>query len=133
MSEFLRLKSRRLINQIFEEGDSVFVFPIKLSFINLSKPEDIQAYSNVLPGIYCGFSVPRRLHKKATSRNLLKRRMREACRDHMTILTNSERFDKSSNALGLMYILVDSEITEYAVLDRSMKKLHKKLIAQLHV
>lgn len=64
-----KLTSATRIQEIFDKGTVLFIHPLKIYYL----PNDCP-YNRVL------ITVPKRLHKKAVSRNLLKRRIREAYR-----------------------------------------------------
>lgn len=74
-------------------------------------------------------SVPKRIHKKAVSRNLLKRRIREAYRKNKPA---SKSIEQDFRRYALMYILVDKTITNSEVIERSMRRLNKKLEQHIH-
>lgn len=116
-----RLKSRLTIQKLFTQGASLFVFPLKLVYISV---EDNKQTTDFLVGV----TVPKRSHKKAHTRNLLKRRIREAYRKNKP--TFAKQVDKPRR-YALMYILVDQNITDYAQIEKSMIKLNKKLISKL--
>ncbi len=117
-----RLKSRAIIQQLFQTGSSLFVFPLKLIYTHVDY-ESIDAYE-----FKVGVTVPKRNHKKAWQRNLLKRRIREAYRQNKPVI--EERRDKSKR-YALMYILVDQNITEYHQIEKAMIKLNAKLINKI--
>ena len=71
-----RLCSLRALRRLFEEGRSGFVYPFRYTYLT---------EESTSPNVEVLFSVPKRNHKRANKRNLLKRRMREAYR-----LNNSE-------------------------------------------
>ena len=67
-----KLKSRKLIGKLFEEGKSVKKFPLRLVYLQTEHTSDSK--------IQAGFSVPKRNFKRAVDRNRIKRLMREAYR-----------------------------------------------------
>ena len=67
-----RLKSRKLIRALFEKGQSIKKFPLRLVFLKI-KPEK-HATTQV------SFAVSKRNFKKAVTRNRIKRMIREAYR-----------------------------------------------------
>ena len=67
-----RLKSRKLIGRLFEEGTSIKNFPFRLVYI-ITDPISITS-------VKATFSVPKRNFKKAVDRNRIKRLIREAYR-----------------------------------------------------
>lgn len=64
-----RLVSKTVIKDVFEKGKQFFLFPFKVFYM----PNNL-GHSRVL------ISVPKRAHKRAVERNLIKRRIREAYR-----------------------------------------------------
>jgi ribonuclease P protein component len=71
------------------------------------------------------FSVPKRLFKKATQRNLLKRRMREAYRkdkDELVQLLQEKR-----KGLDIFILYSEKEIREFSVIESAMKRCLKKV------
>ena len=116
-----RLKSRATIQQLFTQGSSLFVFPLKLIYIRI---EADQSHNDFTVGV----TVPKRNHKKAHTRNLLKRRIREAYRKNKPSYTMQV---DTPQRYALMYILVDQNITEYDHIQRSIVKLNKKLIKKI--
>ncbi|MEN8856683.1 MAG: ribonuclease P protein component [Flavobacteriaceae bacterium] len=75
-----RLKSRKLIGKLFEEGTSIKIFPLRMVYLK-SDP------TSKFP-IQASFSVPKRNFKKAVDRNQVKRLLREAYRLEKEILYN---------------------------------------------
>ncbi len=117
-----RLKSRSTIQKLFSEGASIFVFPIKVIYTVIG---DVEQNSDFLVGV----TVPKRTHKKAHTRNLLKRRMREAYRKNKP--AHPEQVD-SPQRYALMYILVDQQISDYTLVEKAMIKLNTKLIKKIN-
>lgn len=73
-----KLKSRKLIGKLFEDGKSVKKFPIRLVYLQTDHTSDFP--------IQAGFSVPKRNFKKAVDRNRIKRLLREAYRHEKGVL-----------------------------------------------
>lgn len=114
-----KLKSRKLIGRIFEEGHVVKAYPIRIQFI-------FHDYDN-LPTAQAGFSVPKRNFKLAVDRNRIKRQLKEVYRLHKADLINLlERRDKK---MSLMIICTTKEKLPYETLE----KLILKAIAKIKV
>ena len=67
-----RLSRKKWIQELFDKGSSFNFYPYRILY--LDHPEGTATHNQVM------FSVSKRLFKKATDRNKVKRRMREAYR-----------------------------------------------------
>ena len=68
-----RLKSKKLIGKLFEEGKSIKKYPFRLIYL-------IQDKTSFKIKPQASFSVPKRNFKKAVDRNRIKRLIKEAYR-----------------------------------------------------
>ncbi|MFP4091268.1 MAG: ribonuclease P protein component [Cyclobacteriaceae bacterium] len=93
LSKHERLHSKKLIGQLFKEGKSISLYPIRLVYL----PQQAVSSHQVL------FSVSRRHYKKAVDRNRLKRQMREAYRQHKELITYTSG-ERVHFLLGYIYI-----------------------------
>lgn len=112
-----RLCNKIILDRLYNEGKSVFVYPFKFIFLPFNS-------SGNFP-IQVVFSVPKRSFKQAVKRNLIRRRMREAYR-----LNKNDLYDAlkpTANELALMIIYVEKEIKDYKLLEKGMIKGLKKL------
>lgn len=111
-----RLKSKKLIEELFNSGKSSFSYPIKLMYLELSDLDSPLKMS---------VTVPKRHFKKAVDRNHMKRKVREAYRLHKSDL--EQRLIASGRQMVCMLILVSKEKEEYCVIESAIKKLLKRL------
>jgi ribonuclease P protein component len=105
-----RLSSRKQIEKLFSAGNSFLAYPLKVVYIK-----------NEIPGIFptrAGFAVSSKKFKKATERNLVKRRMREAYRLNKYLLSASE----SQSPFSVMFIYVGKQILDYQFFEKAMKR-----------
>ena len=114
-----RLKSKVLIDRLFQEGESVFVHPLKLVYISYQRTDDQSE-------IQIAVSVPKRKFKKAVDRNLLKRRIREAYRQNKIMLNKT--LIKPQDGYAIMFVYLGKEIEEYKVIESAIKRIQKKFI-----
>ncbi len=106
------LKRRKLIEQLFSEGKSIAVFPIRLRYLATENKECSQA----------AFSVPKRNFKLAVSRNQIKRKMREAYRLNKSVLN----INKETH-FALLFLYLGKDSLNYKAIDKAMATLLKKL------
>ncbi len=113
-----KLKKRKLIEQLFDQGKSVTVFPIKLIYLELdhNSPYKIQA----------GVSASKRNFKKAVDRNRIKRLLREVYRKNKYLIYESEHTKKHI----FMFIYLGRTELDYYSLEDKMKELIKKFLQQ---
>lgn len=114
-----RLCSKKIIDKLFAQGKSVFVFPVKIVYLEteLSSEYPVQA----------AFSVGKRNFKRAVQRNLIKRRMREAYR-----LNKSKFYDETGEKqVAVFFIFTGKTISEYTQIETAIKKGMKKIFSEL--
>jgi len=76
-----RLKSKKLIEKLYSEGNSVKTFPLRMMFVQTTHTSDFPCQ--------VGVSVAKRNFKLAVDRNRLKRLMRETYRLQKEIVYNN--------------------------------------------
>ena len=112
-----KLKKSKLITQLFTEGKSLTVFPIKLIYLQVehNSPFKIQA----------GVSASKRNFKKAVDRNKIKRLLREVYRKNKYLIYQSENTKKHI----FMFIYLGKKELDYKTLEEKMVELiHKFLL-----
>lgn len=119
-----RLKSENEISLVYISGEKAFHYPFKVYYL---KKENIGPLSNDESSdntkLRICISVPKRKLKKAVDRNLIKRRTREAFRLNKHIWY--EKQEKTNTDFYLIFI--GNEITEYAIIEKSMIKILKSI------
>ena len=91
-----RLRTLGAVRRLFSEGESGFVYPFRYLWF---------AESDTLPSVEVLFSVPKRYHKRANRRNLLRRRTKEAYRLQKELL--AEQIGNTNLDLALIYSSAD--------------------------
>ena len=115
------LKSRKLIGQLFREGKSFHVFPLKVYYLFAEKKEqDLQA----------GFVVPGKLFKKAVHRNRIKRLMREAYRLEKGEL--EQNLQNKERQLAVFFVYTGRELPLFPGVSGCMRSVIRKLIRTVH-
>ena len=108
-----KLKSKKQIELLFQEGQSVKGFPLRLLYLESPLP-----YQEIM--VQVGVSVPKRLHKLAVTRNRIKRLMREAYR------LNKNLVDTKGTTFAVLILYTHREIPSYEDMDKAMVKLLKR-------
>lgn len=78
LSHTERLRTLGAIRRLFTEGESGFVYPFRYLWY---------AEADTQPSVEVLFSVPKKYHKRANKRNLLRRRTKESYRLQKEVLT----------------------------------------------
>ena len=110
-----KLKSKKLIEQLFNEGKAVTSYPLRLVYLKTDVSDD-----SILK---TGVSVSKRLHKTAVARNRIKRLLREAYRYNKPLYFNNR---KTSYAFMILYLSEDG--TTFDKLNNNMKLLFNKFL-----
>ncbi len=115
-----KLKSKKQIELLFKSGQSIAAFPV-LGIYTTHPKTDIPLQTAV--------TVSKKHFKKAVTRNLIKRRMKEAWRLRKNDFT--ERLAQSNLSVHIILIFIGKEVLSYADIDKGIKKLIKKLNKEL--
>lgn len=108
-----KLKSKKLIDQMFTEGKSVSVYPLRLVYMPTVFDEDIT--------IKTGVSVSKRNFKTAVDRNRIKRLLRESYR-----LNKLNYFNNLTIQHAFMILYIGKEKPTFAQVELKMKQLFEK-------
>jgi ribonuclease P protein component len=113
-----KLKSKKCVELLFNEGAAVTKFPLRLVFIATDLPKDVP--------VQAGVSVAKRRFKKAVTRNHIKRLMREAYRLH-----KNEVFNRISTSYAFMFLYIGKQEPTFEEVETSMVRLLEKFIEKI--
>jgi ribonuclease P protein component len=116
-----KLKSRKQINQLFHQGNSLFVHPVKVSWLMVPAQEK---------PVLAGVSVSKRHFKKAVDRNRIKRLLRECYRLNKHELV--ELAAKRGIYFSVFFIYVDKTLPTFYNLEETMKRCLKRLAVKVN-
>ena len=110
-----KLKSKKLIEQLFAEGKSVSNYPVKLIYLKTVHDDGSR--------IKAGVTASKRNFKSAVKRNRIKRLMRECYRLNKPLIFNNIVGD-----YAFMFLYLGKDMPTYEHLEATFKLLFKKLI-----
>lgn len=113
-----RLRSLGAVRRLFESGESGFVFPFR--YVWYAEP-DAERSVEVL------VSVPKKFHKRANCRNLLRRRTKEAYRLAKERLTAGE----AAVNVDLALVYSSKEVLPYKTIDHAVRRILETVAGRL--
>lgn len=113
-----KLKSKKLIDQLFTEGQSVSAYPLRLVYLATDFEDDVIAKT--------GVSVSKRNFKTAVDRNRIKRLLREAYR-----LNKATFFNNLTAQHAFMVLYIGKEKPTYTQVETKMKTLFDKFSSKV--
>lgn len=110
LSRAERLRSLGAVRRLFESGESGFIFPFR--YVWFAEPD-------TEPTVEVLFSVPKKFHKRANRRNLLRRRTKEAYR------LQKQRLSDNGTPVNLDLALIYSskEVLPYKTIAHAIQKI----------
>ena len=112
-----RLRSLGAVRRLFESGESGFIFPFR--YVWFAEP-DTERSVEVL------FSVPKKFHKRANRRNLLRRRTKEAYRLQKQMLTEGAPLN-----LDLALIYSSKELLPAKTISHAVRRILETVAGRL--
>ncbi|MCK4664648.1 MAG: ribonuclease P protein component [Bacteroidales bacterium] len=116
-----RLKSKKIINSLFTDGNSYVEYPYRILWgkFNFNSPFPAQF----------GISVSKKKFKKAVDRNLIKRRTKEAYRKNKYILYDFCR--ENGIKIAVMIVYIANDIILYSEIEKKIILILKRLICEI--
>jgi len=112
-----KLKSRKLIEQLFAEGKSVKVRNVKLLFLETELPKDTP--------FKVGVTVPKKNFKSAVKRNRIKRLLREAYR-----LNKPELFNNSKGNFAFLFLYLGKEMPDCHSIEQNVQGILQNFLKE---
>ena len=113
-----KLKSKKLIDQLFTEGQSVSAFPLRLVYLGMAFDDNIIAKT--------GVSVSKRNFKTAVDRNKIKRLLREAYRQN-----KAGFFNNLTTQHAFMILYIGKDKPTFAQVETRMKMVFEKFSSKV--
>ncbi len=121
-----RLRSRGSIRRLFDSGKGGFVYPLRYMWFAEESALGEQNQAEVL------FTVPKRFHKRANRRNLLRRRVKESYRlQKSIILERDSATEDRAKSIDIAIIYSTKEHKSYKTIDNAVRKILENIAKDL--
>jgi ribonuclease P protein component len=129
-----RVKKRKMIEEIFDSGESFLISPFKVFYISksVSIQERIIGHEKreVDSSLQFGVAVSKKNFKKAVDRNRIKRLVREAYRTQKGELKKSLD-DKGDQSLSLFIVYIGKQMPEFTVVKEKVSAILRRLAKKM--
>lgn len=115
-----RLCKKKVIDTVFEKGQTIKAFPLMVRFI---LDEELDAPLQV------AFSVPKKKFKLATDRNRIKRQLREAWRLNKNEL--KALLEEKNQKMALFLIFADKEKRKFKTIEEKIAVILNELKSKI--
>ncbi len=122
-----RLKSRKQLEALFANGQSLPAFPLRAIYQML--PAESSPANSQHNELRVGFGVSKKHFKRAVDRNRGKRLMREAYRTNKEIL--ADKFASSEKLLHVFFLITDKQLPDFKVVENKMRYLLRALAKKM--
>lgn len=112
-----RLSSLSAVRRLFADGKSGFVFPFR--YMTLTE-------NSTSPSVEVLFSVPKRNHKRANKRNLLRRRTKEAFRLSKSVLHTFAEAEGVN--VDIAFVYSSKELLSYNTIAHAVRKIMAEVV-----
>ena len=121
-----RLRSLKAIRRMFGEGKSGFVYPYRYIYLVHPAEESVEGQVQEPSAledrrVSVMFSVPKKFHKRANRRNLLKRRTREAYR--LSRGAMCEKIAQQGCRVDMAFIYSTKECHTYKTISNAVQRI----------
>lgn len=112
-----RLSSLTAVRRLFTDGVSGFVYPFRYTVI---------VEKSTSPTVEVLFSVPKRNHKRANKRNLLRRRTKEAYRLNKSSLWSATA--ERGVAVDMALVYSSKEVLPYKTIENAVRRIIDEVV-----
>ncbi|MBC7722691.1 MAG: ribonuclease P protein component [Pedobacter sp.] len=117
-----KLKSRKLTKQLFAEGKSFLVFPIKVVYLPITEAVNFP--------IKIGVSASSKTFKNAVDRNRIKRVLKEQYR--LNKLPLHQHIIATKQQIAVFFIFIDKTLPQKGLVEKKMPIIINKLIQTIN-
>lgn len=112
-----RLSSLTAVRRLFTDGVSGFVYPFRYTVI---------VEKSASPTVEVLFSVPKRNHKRANKRNLLRRRTKESYRLNKSSLWSAAA--ERGVAVDMALVYSSKEVLPYKTIENAVRRIIDEVV-----
>ena len=126
-----RLRSRKLISLLFNEGNSIVASPIRMLWVQVRQSTDSQGRveNEDKSPFQFAVSVPKKKFKRAVDRNRLKRQLREVVRKNK--MEVKKLLEEKNKPCALMFVFTGKEKVEYKEIEEKIILILQRFISQI--
>lgn len=132
-SEKLRL--RTLVNALFDQGASVYAYPLRLVWRQIEEEELKSCFRCGMPEgigrVQFLITIPKKRCRHAVDRVRMRRLVREAYRLRRSQLAEALGCNPGIRSLSLAFIFTGTKTEDYKTIDRAVDRLLRKLSKSL--
>lgn len=122
-----RLRHRSLVNALFERGQALYSYPLRMQWMATDSATLDAGFRASRPlrlgPLQMMITIPKRKHRHAVDRVLLRRRVREAYRLNRLSLRELAYATADGGTISLSFIYISDKICDYAQIEKSMRRL----------
>ena len=116
-----RLRSRKIISLLFNEGNSIVASPIRMVWVQTENTEQSPLQFAV--------SVPKKKFKRAVDRNRLKRQMREVVRKNKSEI--KKLLSEKNKHCALMFVFTGKEKAEFKEIEEKIILILQRFVSKI--
>lgn len=126
-----KLRHKSIIGTLFDKGETIFEYPLRLTWLLLSDEELLCSFRHDVPPRFGQMqmliTVPKKKRKHAVDRVLMRRRIREAYRLNRIALADVIKAKADTGVLALAFIYMAPDNLPYSKIEKKMKALLEKV------
>ena len=135
MPKSARLRHRTLVNQLFEKGENIYVYPLRGTWRMLDERELAESFRTEGPEgigpVQLLVTIPKKKRKHAVDRVRMRRLVKEAFRKHRHRFVDLADRTPEWRTLSIALVYIADKNLDYKTVERKMGMLLKKLFSSL--